>query len=596
MYSKFRLLGICFVFCCSFSMAKAENNQQPLVNELQVLIDVSGSMKKNDPSNLRIPAIKLLINLLPEGSRVGIWLFAEKTSELVEMSVVDKQWKKNALLKVKKIHSRGLFTNIEQAIEKSTASWVKSEEQQNRHLILLTDGVVDVSKDIMQSAESRARIMNEQTPLLQQAGVKVQTIALSEDADAELLDKLAFDTLGWAETVLSANQLQKVFFKLFQQAVPQDTVPITDNSFTVDSSIKEFSLLVFKKNGAETEIISPDKTRYSSSGKHKDISWLSEKNYDLVTVNKPKAGEWKIKADMDPDNKVMIVTDLKFEVDELPKHISLNEPVEITGFFTDQQQLISREDFLKLIDISVQRIGGKKWKIPAVKGKQGLFSRKIVKELELGRHSLKIVADGKTFKREVIKSIEVVKSLVTIEKVFNSDKRTLNVKLIADKSVLDTDMMAIEASIAMSGKAPKRQTLQGSDGQWQMLISAPGQGKRKVINFSIMANTLQGSAISPNVPAIVLDDVMFDSVEAEQSNESFQPVKSEVKAVIAEEQESSQSEDDIESIEDEAINWGKTAVIVLLVNVLIFVIGFIVFKSMKKKAAATQDKLLSRLD
>ena len=70
-------------------------------------------MKKNDSNNLRIPAIKLLINLLPEGVKVGLWLFAEETKQLVETGVVNKKWRKKALTKVNKIHSRGLLTNIE---------------------------------------------------------------------------------------------------------------------------------------------------------------------------------------------------------------------------------------------------------------------------------------------------------------------------------------------------------------------------------------------------------------------------------------------------------------------------------------------------
>jgi len=593
MYSKLSLLCICFIF---FGVVQAEENTKPMLNEIQVLIDVSGSMKKNDPNNLRIPAIKLLINLLPEGTRAGIWLFAENSSELVKTGRVDQKWKKNALLKVNKIHSRGLFTHIEEAIDNASASWFESTDQQNRHLILLTDGMVDVSKDFMQSAESRDRIMNQQLPLLQQAGVQVQTIALSADADTELLNKLAFDTLGWPETVLAAEQLQKVFFKLFQQAVPQDTVSITDNKFSVDASIKEFSVLIFKQAGAETELIAPDKSKLNSASKLEGISWLNEKNYDLVTIRAPKAGEWKINAATDPDNKVMIVTDLKFEIDELPNNISLTDSLEITVFFTDQQQLISRQDFLNLIDISVQQLGGKKWQIPAVIGKQGLFSRKLVNELKEGRHTLKIKADGKTFNREVIKVIEVVKSLVTIEKQVDLVARTISITLKADKSVINTDMMAIEATISQQGEAATVQDLQGSDGQWRMLIKAPESGVRMLVNFSIMANTLQGSAISPHVPAIVIDDRLFDTEKPEQQLvEPIQKETIEVESGIVDSEEIKADENQ-DSIPEEPINWGKTAVIILLINVIVFVIGFLIFKFMKKRASAKQDELLSRLD
>jgi len=597
MYNKLRFFCISFIFFGVYSIVQAEENKQPIVNELQVLIDVSGSMKKNDPRNLRIPAIKLLINLLPEGTKVGFWLFAEKATELVETGIVDKAWKKNALLKVKKIHSRGLFTNIEEAIEKAAEPWFQSSEQQNRQLILLTDGVVDVSKDIMQSAESRDRIMSQQLLLLQQAGVQVQTIALSADADLELLNKLAFDTLGWPETVLSAGQLQKVFFKLFQQAVPQDTVSITDNKFSVDSSIKEFSILIFKETGEVTELIAPDNSKLNSASKLKEVSWLNEKNYDLITIKTPKTGEWKINAAMDPENKVMIVTDLKFEIDELPKNISLTDPLEITGFFTEQKQLISSQDFLNLIDISVQQLGGKKWKIPAVIGKQGLFSKKLVNELKEGRHTLKIIADGKTFNREVVKVIKVVKSLLTIEKQVDSVGRTVNITLKADESVLNTDMTVIEATISQQGKQAIVQTLSGSAGLWQMLVNAPEAGTRMLVSFSIMANTLQGAAVSPNVPSIVIDDGLFKSTkDVEPLVEPIAVEPTEIEGVAVDKKIETTIDENEQPVVEEAVNWGKTSVIVLLINIVIFVSGFFVFKMMRKKVIAKQDKLLSRLD
>ena len=117
MYRKLKFFRICFLLCFVCSVGNAADNEKQKITELQVLIDVSGSMKKNDQDNLRVPAITLLINLLPEGAKVGLWLFAENTKELVKTGGVDKKWKKKALAKVKKIHSRGLFTNIEDAIQ-----------------------------------------------------------------------------------------------------------------------------------------------------------------------------------------------------------------------------------------------------------------------------------------------------------------------------------------------------------------------------------------------------------------------------------------------------------------------------------------------
>jgi len=594
MYSKLKLLCICFLTCSLCSFAYAAKKKVELKNELQVLIDVSGSMRKNDPHNLRIPAIKLLINLLPEGTKAGILVFAENTKVLVKTGTVNKKWKKNALKKINRIHSRGLLTNIEDAIQNASKAWFESTEKQNRHLILLTDGVVDISKDIMQSAESRARVMSEQIPLLQQAGVKVQTIALSKEADAELLDKLALDTQGWSETALSSDQLQKVFFKLFKQALPQDSVPIVGNSFSIDKSIKEFSVLLFKEAGApEVQLVTPDKKIIKNRGKGKKATWLSDENYDLITIKEPKSGEWGIVAKMDPENQVMIVTDLKFEVDELPNHILSNENITVSGFFTDQQKLISRKDFLDLIELSVQQLGGLKWKMLAVKGKQGLFSVELGADLKKGRHIFTMVADGKTFKREVSKTIEVIESVIRVKKKVDINARTVTIELIPNELAVNTDMMSVEATVTQLGKGAEKRVIEKSAGQWLLIVDAAKNGDSKMVNFSIMANTVQGVSISPDILPVVINEAMFVPFKISVNEvDKTEAVKSEIKTIEKEKDK----EDKQEEIAEEPINWMKTSLFVAIANIIFIAAGFFGFKFFKKQAAMKQETLLSRLD
>ena len=117
-----------------------------------------------------------------------------------------------ALMATEKINSRGLYTNIEEAIQ--TVLQVGFAGKGDKHLILLSDGMVDISKDIMVSADSRDRILSEWIPKLQVLNIKALTIALSDQADKELLEKLAFDTGGWYESAANAEQLQRTFLKM----------------------------------------------------------------------------------------------------------------------------------------------------------------------------------------------------------------------------------------------------------------------------------------------------------------------------------------------------------------------------------------------
>ncbi|OQX44630.1 MAG: hypothetical protein B0D88_02055 [Candidatus Sedimenticola endophacoides] len=72
--------------------------------DVRVLIDISGSMKQNDPRNLRRPALRLLVGLLPEDARAGVWTFGQYVNMQVPLGKVDTGWKGRAREGASKIH------------------------------------------------------------------------------------------------------------------------------------------------------------------------------------------------------------------------------------------------------------------------------------------------------------------------------------------------------------------------------------------------------------------------------------------------------------------------------------------------------------
>ncbi len=587
-------------------------------NTINILIDVSGSMKQNDPDNQRIAAVRLLINLLPDGSKAGIWLFAEKTGLLLKTTKVDAQWKKKALLAINRIHSRGVYTNIEGAIQTTLKEGFAQSDRKN--LILLTDGMVDISKDIMQSAESRERIIVDLVPLLQQQQIRVFTIALSDNADKELLEKLAFDTNGWAESPQLAEQLQKAFLTMFNKALPQENVPLNNNKFVIDNSIKEFSVLLFKKSGArQTQLIRPDKP--SSSGvlgkqkiTHKtqaeNLSWVQDKHYDLITIQQPITGEWRIEADMDPDNQVMVITDLKLNINDLPAYISEQENLDVTVYFTEQGQLIRQHDFLQLIDVSLQQIDDLQrkntWKMQVQMDNNGFFSQKIGETLGKGRHRLKIVADGKTFQREIVRMIEVVDTPVKIKTTFEPANEMIMLELLPDHEIIDADMMTARADVKRSEKELESFEIKPVADRLLLSLKAPVAGENIIINFSVMAKTVHGKPITPKVKPLMIDEQFVAQIKG----------ATEVKSVADNKLEDVKTEDNRkeadESVEETIIendqdqegggenvteNGSRGLVIIgiVVINLLLIAGGYFGYRYMKKRTAEKQQQLLDRL-
>lgn len=334
--------------------------EAPESSDVRVLIDISGSMRQNDPNNLRRPAMRMLAGLMQPGNRAGVWTFARWVNNLVPVADVDDAWKKRMQSLSKKINSPGQFTNIEDVLDRASRDWRGEPSGYTRHIVLLTDGMVDVSKKAPENAASRARILAKLLPRLQAAGVKVHTIALSERADHELMERLAGETGGWYQQVLRADELQRAFLKMFETVGNPDTLPLQDNRFVVDSSVDEATVLVFRKpDSPPAVLLSPEGVEYTDSDLLAGIAWYRDEGYELVTISAPQKGEWRLHADVDPDNRVMIVTDLKLKVAELPNHVLVGEALSIDASLLNAGELVVRRAFLDLVDLRADAVADK---------------------------------------------------------------------------------------------------------------------------------------------------------------------------------------------------------------------------------------------
>ncbi len=581
-------LGVLLTLVGKQGYCQSQSTQQ--ADEIHVLIDVSGSMKQNDPQNMRVDATQLLINLLPDGSKASLWLFAEKPKLLTHSDSIDANWRQQAVKLGNKINSRGVYTDIEAAIGNAMQNGFAGTGQ--KHLIILTDGMVDISRDIMISADSRERILSEWIPKLQQQQIKVQTIALSGQADKELLEKLALDTGGWTETPESADQLQRVFLKMAQKAAPKDSLPLNDNRFNVDSGVKEFSVLVFKKpQAAPTKLIAPDGKKIDKLSTA--ASWLETTGYDLITVKQPQTGEWQIEAAVDPDNQVMILTDLKLQIQEPPNFIDEKQSLPIKVHFTEQGNIINRTDFLSLISLSLSVDHQAAIQIQPVKDEAGFFAY-TVPEMAHGKHNLTLTADAKTFKRELQRDVEILAVPISVEKSVDSEKREVTVKLQPDIAILDTATLNITAIVSQTGKEPVSHVISGNDGAWTLKLDALPAGSSAQVNFNIIAKTLDGKSVSPALMPIGIDDSTFKSAPAEPTHDEHHAPAADLTNDEQHMNAAAEPHQPAESPPSEN-HWGITLGIVFGVNILAIGLGFFVYKAIKKANAAKQQQLLERL-
>ncbi len=551
--------------------------------DIRVVIDVSGSMQKTDPENLRIPALHLINGLIPTGSKAGVWTFGRYVNMEVKWGTVNANWRKLADLGADKIHSRGQYTNIESALKRATKGWEKADPDTNRNLILLTDGKVDISKNAEKNAISRSNVLNKSIPELNKRGIKVHTIALSDQTDETLLKRLALKTSGSFEVAKSADDLQRIFLHMFERATKPDTVPIKDNTFMIDKSISEMTLLVFRKDNKLTQLIGPDNTKQSQSKHAKNLNWRDELGYDLITVNKPEPGKWSLDADVDDDNRVMIVTNLSLVVDELPAYMSPDEALNIHVELHTQSKRITKNSFLKFVDFHLShKVADKTENLPLILKNsrdikdKGIYLQSISSPLEEGRHEIEVVADTRTFTRSKRFSVEVQWPVtVEINKSANPGIYELTIK--ARDEYIKADSLQLDVTLIRPDKTEKKIEIKTTGNQDKLEIRANEQDGLHQLQIKMKAESLEGKMVEHKLDSYPVFGVLLEEkmpVEAELKQESKkEEIKDENKPVeIIEEVEESNDSD-----------WENTLIFIVSTNVIIILVVVAVVVFIRKR-------------
>ncbi len=494
--------------------------------DVRILIDVSGSMKANDPHNLRIPAVRLVAELMPQGATAGIWAFSEQVEELIPAATVDHEWKAAATEATLKIHSRGQFTDIEAVLSTATRDWDLADGvADSRHVILLTDGMVDVSKQAADSAASRKRILGPGLARLKSYGAQLHTISLSANSDRELMTTLAQSTDGWAEEVEDSTALQRVFLHMFEQAASPDSVPLVDNRFEVDKSISEMTLLVFRGQSNEPlQLVSPSGVVIEEQSRPSNINWRAESGYDLVSVANPETGAWQINTDPDPDNRVLIVTDLKLELDALPTAVLTDELLSIGARITERGEQLVRQDFLELLKSELHLTGAQGqqanvYPIDFDTAQARFFTERLI-DWPSGEYELLIKVDGGTFQREQRAKMRIHGAPLTFTSTLADDGQSFNFVARAEQGLVELGSLVGFVLVARpDGSTDIFDLPDFSNGEVNLSVTAPLNGvyrieprvigrstSGRVLNFKSTALSTEITAgISIETPAEVVD-------------------------------------------------------------------------------------------
>ncbi len=255
------------------------------------LVDSSGSMTETDPKNLRISALKMLIQTLGSNIKLGIIDFDDHVKILAMPEVLgpmSSPTRQSLLGVLKNIDADG-GTNISQGLGMAV-DVLRQNNSKRKIIVLLTDG-----KDNNWHGEFDSKGQD----------IIVHTIALSDQADRDGLSRLSAATGGECEIARCAADLQRIMADLFGMAQGEELVFLRTGkikqgeTFVYPVCIEQGQLatdfmLTWPGSDIDLTLISPDRTRYTMKHAISRGYGITGSTFKLIKIKKPVPWTWQV--------------------------------------------------------------------------------------------------------------------------------------------------------------------------------------------------------------------------------------------------------------------------------------------------------------
>jgi len=413
--------------------------------QMMMALDVSGSMKTNDPQRLLPKAAHIMVELLDGKDRLGVLSFDEATATRLASGPLTPDHKRRGFQALADLQPKGLFTDIHQVLTEALKGFEPPGETR-RVLLLISDGEMDIDPAKGDSKKLVERVHQEVIPAYQKAKIPIYTVAFSPAADQVLLKVLAEKTGGQFLLITAAKDLHQPFTKFYEALKGPQVAPLVGNHFVIDSQVQEAILVVTRANQAKPVVLETPKRQKltpASSG----VRWFAAPTFDMVTIPKPEPGTWMVSGHKEGDGKIILMTDLKLESLLLPEEAGADEALTVGATLINKGQAVSTPEVLKqtVFVAELNAEGGKPlqlqmgtppldqkdlWPAAARVACFPVFSTP-------GVWHLKIRAMGKTFLRERNFSVKVVEPWLKAQAVPGAEPAQVEFRLASGREAAE---------------------------------------------------------------------------------------------------------------------------------------------------------------
>ena len=250
------------------------------------IIDSSGSMKENDPLNIRKEGVQQILDVVDQEDDFFIVDFDSRGRWLNSDNYTG--WDKLRLRRsIQSIDSDG-NTNIGSGLNTMKSALLNLNELSNTGVILLTDGKGEYDN---------------QAEWFAQNNIPIYTISYRQMADSRLMNEIAEVTGGFYTQADDEEDVVSAFLAFYAKLKNNNRfisvkgslnncIP-ESNQFYVDPDTREMTITVnWQNNPLNVSLIQPNGIRITEN--HPDIQLNIGRNYKILKIDRPVSGKWNI--------------------------------------------------------------------------------------------------------------------------------------------------------------------------------------------------------------------------------------------------------------------------------------------------------------
>jgi len=390
-------------------------------------------------------------------------------------------------------------------------------------------------------------------------------------------------------------------------------IPYFDNRFRIDAELDEITLILFRLRGSKPIIlVQPDgkKMRINDFDKEK-VQWHDDRTFDMIKIKKPMVGPWQAIGDILPDSKILVVSDVKIEVDPLPDIVLSGETLKVVGKLYNGNESIDIAHFRDVVKLDVNfystnnsaydNFGADALKLTSFRDDgedldeyagDSLYTGEFILDFAAGEWQPVFVIKLPMITRELRqKAILLNKSPISISvKISDAEDTPHHLILTIDPTYVDPSSLIFQGKTTFPDKQTRPFSIMDDEGIVnaetrieEIPYTEPGIHR---INLSAFGRTTSGrefrlvvpefsfnvKGISNKILLTTIDDNGVEqTIEVDKADKFLADKKAELEQVKAEQQR----------LEEEQSQ--RTMIMIVAGNVVIIVIALILFFVMRKK-------------